>query len=383
MIAGLMSLPIYIPLINPNEPEALLVSLAVRDGQQVAAGSVLCTLETTKSTQDLIAEHDGFITNLQLKQGRTVNAGELLCYLADTPDWQPEEKVISNQQSVISGVVSNAQQSQPRRQVENTKLPTGLRITQPALAFANQMGLELNRLPIGPLVTERVVRELVEEKEFDPTAIIVYGGGGHGKSLIELLRVLAIGSKEYRYRIVGVVDDGIPKGALILGMQVLGGGEVLPTLVKDGIRLAVNGVGGIGSLAVRIRIFQRLLEAGFTCPLFVHPGAIVEYSATLAAGVQVFPQAYVGSEVQIGFGSIINTGAIASHDCILGEFVNLSPGAVLAGEVQVGGRVLIGMGVTVNLRVKIGAGARIGNGATIKADVPDNGLVRAGTIWPD
>jgi acetyltransferase-like isoleucine patch superfamily enzyme len=40
------------------------------------------------------------------------------------------------------------------------------------------------------------------------------------------------------------------------------------------------------------------------------------------------------------------------------------------------------MGVTINLGVKIGKGARIGNGATVKADVPENGIVKAGTIWP-
>jgi acetyltransferase-like isoleucine patch superfamily enzyme len=40
------------------------------------------------------------------------------------------------------------------------------------------------------------------------------------------------------------------------------------------------------------------------------------------------------------------------------------------------------MGVTINLGVKVGAGARIGNSAVVKADVPVNGIVRAGTIWP-
>ena len=41
------------------------------------------------------------------------------------------------------------------------------------------------------------------------------------------------------------------------------------------------------------------------------------------------------------------------------------------------------MGVTVNLRVKIGDRARIGNSATVKQDVPENGIVHAGTIWPN
>ncbi|MBP1702324.1 MAG: hypothetical protein H6Q38_1431, partial [Chloroflexi bacterium] len=71
-----------------------------------------------------------------------------------------------------------------------------------------------------------------------------------------------------------------------------------------------------------------------------------------------------------------------SHDCQLGDYVNIAPGAILAGEVNIEAGALVGMGVTVNLRVKVGAGARIGNGATVKSDVPEKGIVRAGTIWP-
>ena len=55
---------------------------------------------------------------------------------------------------------------------------------------------------------------------------------------------------------------------------------------------------------------------------------------------------------------------------------------MLAGAVQIGSGALIGMGATVNLSVVVGGNAKVGNGATIKSDVPENGIVRAGTIWP-
>ena len=165
-------------------------------------------------------------------------------------------------------------------------------------------------------------------------------------------------------------------------LPVLGGCEALAGLYAQGVRLAVNAVGVIGNVAVRIKVFGKLAEAGFNCPAIVHPTAFVEASALLSAGVQVFPHAYIGSEARVGFGGIVNTGAIISHDCDLGEVVNISPGAILAGEVQVGARVLVGMGATINLQARIGPGARIGNGATVKSDVPENGVVRAGGVWP-
>jgi sugar O-acyltransferase (sialic acid O-acetyltransferase NeuD family) len=357
-------------MLNPNEPEAILAALRVSEGQHVSQGEVLCTLETTKSTADLEAEADGYIVGLRFSQGQTARAGELLCYLADSPDWLPP-------------IVEAA----PEADQDSRQIPAGLRITGPALALARQMSVALEKLPIGPLVTESVVRAQVDpasqldlatpQAAFDPTAIVVYGGGGHGKSLVELLRALGC------YRLVGIIDDGIAKGETILGLPVLGGGEALVELYPRGVRLAANAVGGIGDLAIRVKVFQRLTQAGFTCPAVVHPAAYVEPSALLSPGVQVFPHAYVGSEVHLGFGTIVNTGAIVSHDCRLGNYVNISPGAILAGGVEIGDGALVGMGATINLLVKIGTGARIGNGATVKSDVPHGGVVRAGSIWPE
>jgi sugar O-acyltransferase (sialic acid O-acetyltransferase NeuD family) len=360
---------VLIPLLNPNEPEALLAALHVQDGQQVSAGDLLCTLETTKSTAELLAEHDGFVAGLHARQGVTLRAGERLCYLAASPEWSPPVEELSTDGGAAAAT------------------PEGLRITQPALALAQSARLDLSRLPTGILVTEKVVYALIDEtahplleasiSAFDASAILVYGGGGHGKALIDLIRTLHV------YHVVAVIDDGIPVGEKILGIEVLGGAEMLANLYDQGVHLAVNAVGGIGNLPVRLKVFERLAEAAFVCPTLVHPSAVVEPSARLAAAVQVMPLAYVGSEAEVGYGAIVNTGAIVSHDCRVGNYANLSPGAILAGEVQIGSGALIGMGATVNLRAKVGSRARVGNGATVKSDVPDGGIVRAGSVWPE
>lgn len=360
---------VTIPLLNANEPETLLAKMHVRDGQHVSKGDTICTLETTKSTADLEAEISGYIVGLQYSEGQTILAGEILCYLSDSPDWSPTVADQSRQVNASHG-----------------DQPEALRITQPALNLAKEHNLDLEKLPIGPLITEKDIRLKIKnladeeylgtENEFDSTAIIVYGGGGHGKSLIDLLRSMGT------YQIKGIVDDGLKPSDSIMGLPVLGGGEVLDDLYSQGIRLAVNAVGGIGNLKIRRDVFQRLAQARFVCPAVVHPSAVVEPSAILSPGVQVFPLAYIGSECRIGFGTIVNTGAIVSHDCILSDLVNISPGAILAGMVQVGNGVLVGMGATINLEVVIGDQARIGNGATVKTDLPMNQIVRAGATWP-
>jgi len=374
-----MPQPVLIPLLNPNEPEAKLAALHVHEGQSIALGDLLCTLETTKSTADVAAEADGYVAGLRCQQGETVRAGDILCYLAEEAGWTPP----------ASPVTASRSASTPE-----TEVPEGLRITQPALSLAQQMGLDLNQLPRDRLVTESIVRGWspgragaqeqrpepilsAPQSALDPTAIIIYGGGGHGKALIDLLRTLGT------YRIVGILDDGLQAGEQVMGVPILGSEEKLPEIFAQGVRLAVNAVGGIGNLTVRVEVFQRLALAGFACPAVIHPTAFVEPSASLAAGVQIMPHAYVGSEARLGFGVIVNTGAILSHDCRLDDYVNISPGAMLAGEVKIGAGTLVGMGSTINLRVKVGAGARIGNGSTVIQDVPEKGIVRAGTTWPE
>jgi sugar O-acyltransferase (sialic acid O-acetyltransferase NeuD family) len=178
------------------------------------------------------------------------------------------------------------------------------------------------------------------------------------------------------------LDDGIPAGSLVLDVPVLGNGSLLPELRQSGIALAINAVGGIGSITPRLQVYEKLKQADFQVPSVIHPRAFVEPTARVGEGAQLFNNAYIGSDTRVGFGCIINTGAILSHDCVLGDYVNISPGAILAGSVTVKERSLIGMGVTINLNVVIGSGCRVGNSAVIKADVPDNGIVRAGTVWP-
>lgn len=363
--------PVTIPLLNPNEPEALLACLHITEGQKIKKGELLCSLETTKSTSEVIAEIGGYIVGLSFKEGQTVQAGDILCYLASSAKWQPPKPKAAS------------------KSTSSDNIPAGLRITQPALNLAQADGLDLTSLPIGPLVTESMLSAILADaatsianlnvpvEPHDPKAILVYGGSGHGKSVIDLLR--AIGS----YEIHSIIDDGMSTDQKVMGVPVVGGHDELTEIHTQKIRLAANAVGGIGDIMSRVRVFNRLASAGFFCPPLIHPSAMVEPTARLAAGVQVFPHAYVGSDASIGFGCIINTGAIISHDCIVGDYSNIAPGAILAGAVQVGEAALIGMGVTINLNTTIGPRARIGNSATVKSDVPAGGVVRAGAVWPE
>ena len=222
-----------------------------------------------------------------------------------------------------------------------------------------------------------MINEKYPKFYFDPTKVIIYGGGGLSKMIIETVRVLGT------YQIVGVIDDNMKKGTDVIGTPVIGGADMLPRLFKDGVRLAVNSVGGIGNYKVRLDVFQILAKEGFVCPAIVHPSAHIDPSAQLESGVLVLAQSYVSGNAFVGMGTLINNSVVVSHDCVLGVCTNLSPGAKIAGDVIIGDFTQFGMNATVNIGVEIGKECLIGNGATIKKDVPPGTHVYAGTIWPN
>ncbi|HAE59819.1 MAG TPA: hypothetical protein DCG54_10025 [Anaerolineae bacterium] len=356
--------PIIVPLLNANEPEARLVDVHVADGQRVEAGAILFTIETTKAASDVEAPIAGFVRMLAA-EGDTVSVGDLLAYLTETADEALEHTPRS------LPVVST-----------QAATPDGLRITRPAQALAESLGLELSSLPTGRLLTEASIREIaaarqpIELPDYDSDHILIYGAGGHAKAVMEMVQ--AIGA----HRIAGILDDNPAlAGKSVLGIPVLGGRGLLALLREKGLMLAANGVGGILDIAVRVRLFELQESAGFSFPALAHPRATVEASASLSDGVQVFANAYVGSSTVLHPRCMVNTGAIVSHDCEIGRYTHIAPGAMLAGHVHVGGRSLVGMGVTTAIGIKIGNGVRIGNGAVVYADVPDKTIVPAGKVW--
>jgi sugar O-acyltransferase (sialic acid O-acetyltransferase NeuD family) len=349
---------ILVPLLNANEPEARLVALHVTDGQAVKKGQLLVTLETTKAATDVEAPTAGFV-RLLAAEGETLAVGARLAVITTTADEVVEKP------SKGGATVGD------------------LRITQPARRLAESLGIDPASLPTDRLVTEAVVRAAagaslkveISLPSSDKPYLVIYGGGGHAKSVMEIVQQLGT------YAIAGILDDGLPAGTVVLGIPVVGTRTAFSALIEKGVKLAANGVGGIIDINVRVRVFELLSAAGFSLPSLIHPRATVEPSAEVGEGVQVFANAYVGSEAALEPRCMVNTNAVVSHDCVIGEYSHIAPGALLAGHVHVGKRCLVGMGVTTSNGVRNGDGVRIGNGAIILADVPDRTIVQAGRFW--
>lgn len=350
---------LVIPMLNANEPEATVVEIVSADKAFVNPGDILITIETTKAAADLEAEISGYF-RLVAGENQTLRVGEIYGYITENPD---DSLPQVNAESAADGI-------------ENVDL----RITSPARILALRNNINLEILPKDRLITESYIRGLVQKslRREIPVSnqLLVYGAGGHAKALMEMIRATG------KYVLAGIVDDSTTlKGKQVLGISILGSGEVLELLLEDGIENAANGVGGIIDQVIRAKIFERLIEAGLYLPAIIHPSAVVEESARVGLGTQIFANSYVGSEAILDDMCMINTGAVISHDCLVGRYSHIAPGAMLAGAVIVKNNVLVGMGVTTAIGVTIGEGARVGNGSIILKDVPAGKIISAGEVW--
>lgn len=79
----------------------------------------------------------------------------------------------------------------------------------------------------------------------------------------------------------------------------------------------------------------------------ISPSASISATATLSAGVEIHPLAYIGDDVEIGAGAVIHSGVRILEGCRIGAGTTIFPNAVLYENTIVGERCLIHAGVVI------------------------------------
>lgn len=195
--------------------------------------------------------------------------------------------------------------------------------------------------------------------------ILLVGGGGHCKSVLDSLLALDEFSE------IAVIDKRENIGKEMMGVLFAGSLEELPQSFDDGYRYAFVTLGSIGNPGIRIELFNRISEIGFEIPNIIDPSAIVSGYAKMERGIFVGKNAVINAGSTIGQGAIINTGAIIEHDCSIGQFAHIAPGSVLSGEVQIGENTHIGTNSVIKQQLKIGSDSIIGMGSVVLKDIED------------
>ncbi len=176
--------------------------------------------------------------------------------------------------------------------------------------------------------------------------IILIGGGGHCKSVIDVIE------QEAKFEIVGIVDKSNNIGSKILGYKVIGKDTDLENLAKK-YQYALITIGHIKSPLIRIKLFNLAMKVGFKCPSIISPNAYISKHSKIGKGTVVMHQAVINASTSIGDNCIVNSKALIEHDCQISDHCHISTNATINGGNKIGSKCFIGSNVTTKDNIKI------------------------------
>jgi acetyltransferase EpsM len=197
-----------------------------------------------------------------------------------------------------------------------------------------------------------------------PGRVLVFGAGGLGKEILQMLRDIAASGRSAECVAFGV-DPGVEAPDAVHGVPVRRDAEAM--LRADA---TLHVVVALGNPAAREAIAERLAaEADARFATLVHPAAWLGNTVEIGEGSMVFGFSSATSDVHIGRHVLVNPGCNIAHDCVLGDFVTLAPAVALAGGVRVEHGAELGIGARVAPRLGIGRASMVGAGAVVIGDV--------------
>ena len=174
--------------------------------------------------------------------------------------------------------------------------------------------------------------------------LILIGGGGHCKSVIDV-------AESAGYNILGVLDMPEDVGKELLSTKVIGTDDDIPSYVNKAEFVVT--VGFIKNPATRIKLYNKVKEAGGKLATIVASSAYVSKYAEIGEGTVIMHQAVVNADVKIGKGCIINTFANIEHDVKIGDYCHISTGSMINGGANIADHIFVGSQSVLNQGVKI------------------------------
>ena len=196
--------------------------------------------------------------------------------------------------------------------------------------------------------------------------LILIGGGGHCKSVIEV-------AESAGYEIKGILDMPDEVGKEVLpGHKVIGTDDEIPQYVEECDFIIT--VGFIKNPALRIKLYNKVKAAGGRLATIIASTAHVSKYAELGEGTVIMHQAFVNAGAKIGDNCIINTFVNIEHDAEVGNQCHISTGTMVNGECKIGENSFIGSQSVCANCIEIASDIIIGAGSVVRKSIRVKGI---------
>lgn len=214
----------------------------------------------------------------------------------------------------------------------------------------------------------------------DKKGLVLIGGGGHCRSIIDLIESIdsysiSMGGKISIAKIVDKKEN--------LNKHVVGEYFVNDTMdnLEDIAKYYKNFVIAFGQLKTpngRPELAKKITRLGGKIVTLISPYARVSPFSVIGEGTVIMHHAVVNANALVGIGSIINTGACVEHDANVGNFTHVSTNAVVNGGSTVGSYCLIGSNAVVLNSIKVSDKSVVGAGSVVIKNISDSYYVWVG-----
>ena len=196
--------------------------------------------------------------------------------------------------------------------------------------------------------------------------LILIGGGGHCKSVIEV-------AESTGYEIKGILDmpDEVGKDVLP-GHKVIGTDDEIPQYVEECDFIIT--VGFIKNPALRIKLYNKVKAAGGRLATIIASTAHVSKYAELGEGTVIMHHAFVNAGAKIGDNCIINTFVNIEHDAEVGNQCHISTGTMVNGECKIGENCFIGSQSVCANCIEIASDIIVGAGSVVRKSIRVKGI---------
>jgi sugar O-acyltransferase (sialic acid O-acetyltransferase NeuD family) len=188
--------------------------------------------------------------------------------------------------------------------------------------------------------------------------LILVGGGGHCKSLIDA-------AESSGYNIIGILDTSENVGKSVCGINIIGTDDDMILYVNKA--LFVISVGCVKDSSLRLQLYNKVKQSGGRFATVVASTAYVSKHAFIGEGSVVLHQSFVNADAKIGDNCIINTFANIEHDVRIGNHTHISTGVMVNGGCVIGQSVFIGsqsvikQGIHISDNITVGASSYVNN----------------------
>ena len=196
--------------------------------------------------------------------------------------------------------------------------------------------------------------------------LILIGGGGHCKSVIEV-------AESAGYEIKGILDMPDEVGKEVLpGHKVIGTDDEIPQYVEE-CDFVVT-VGFIKNPALRIKLYNKVKAAGGRLATIIASTAHVSKYSELGEGTVIMHHAFVNAGAKIGDNCIINTFVNIEHDAEVGNQCHISTGTMVNGECKIGENCFIGSQSVCANCIEIASDIIVGAGSVVRKSIRVKGI---------